>query len=94
MAMARVGSPASGRKKLGCWPVGGFWLFPPKTSPVLKSLLSLAPEILSTSPFPFPYLYLTIDPIRYDTIPSHLAATLSQAARCCSPPNHDGLHGG
>lgn len=76
VAVVRVGSPASEKKKLGCWPVGCFWLFPPKTSPVPESLLSLAPEILSTSPFPFPYLYLTIDPIRYDIIPSHLAATL------------------
>lgn len=88
MAMARVGSPASGRKKLGCWPVGGFCLFPPKTSPVLKSLLSLAPEILSTSPFPFslPVSHDRPDTLRYHSVPSRSGFLSSSALLQSSQP--------
>lgn len=41
MAVARLGSPASEEKKLGCWPVGWLAPSPPKLLPLISGIRDL-----------------------------------------------------
>lgn len=73
MAVARVGSPTSGRKKTGLLACGRVLALPPQNfSRSQKSLISGTRDLIN-KPIPFPYLYLTIDPdtLRYRSVPSH-----------------------
>lgn len=88
MAMARVGSPASGRKKLGCWPVGGFWLFPPQNfSRPQKSLISGTRDLINKPiPFSLPVSHDSPDTLRYHSVPSRSDFVSSSALLQSSQP--------